>query len=306
MDRRVFRKNRLPPLKSLVVFEAVARLKSFKAASEELCITPSAVSQQVNNIESFFGKELLERGTRGIKLRPAGEKLFRYASDGLTLLRQGSAAVNSESVENTIAVSTTMSLASNWLSGVILEFNNLFINIDVVVDATDVARDPDREEYDFLIKYLRDPDMDNSVTLFQDFYLPVCRPGLADILVEPEDVLNHLLVEYRWSGFDSSNDPSWDSWRNTYVPNVNGLKNVQVVPEEHIALSLAEGSDCIALVGYVAAKSLLSKGRLRIPFEKYLPHKYYTLIEGKNNDNVKCRDIFRDFLLKKTRDFDIG
>lgn len=289
----------MPPLKSLVVFEAVARLKSFKAAAEELCITPSAVSQQVNNVESFFGKELLERGSRGIKLRPAGEKLFRYTSDGLALLRQGSAAVNSESVENTIAVSTTMSLASNWLSDVILEFNNLFANIEVVMDATDVARDPDREEYDFLIKYLRNPSIDNSVTLFQDYYLPVCRPGLADILIEPEDVLNYLLIEYRWSGFDSLSDPSWDRWRNTYVPGVNSFRNVQVVPEEHIALSLAEGSDCIALVGYVAAKNLLSKGRLRIPFKKYLPHKYYTLIEGKGNDNTKSRDIFRNFLLEK-------
>jgi DNA-binding transcriptional LysR family regulator len=38
---------KLPPLKALPVFEAVARLKSFSAAAGELSITQSAVSHQI-------------------------------------------------------------------------------------------------------------------------------------------------------------------------------------------------------------------------------------------------------------------
>jgi len=44
----------LPPLNGLRVFEAAARLGSFKAAAEELCVTPSAVSHQVANLEAVL------------------------------------------------------------------------------------------------------------------------------------------------------------------------------------------------------------------------------------------------------------
>ncbi|MDB2356099.1 LysR family transcriptional regulator, partial [Pseudoalteromonas sp.] len=40
-------KLKYPPLHLLSIFEAAARLESFKAASEELYITPSAVSHQI-------------------------------------------------------------------------------------------------------------------------------------------------------------------------------------------------------------------------------------------------------------------
>ena len=41
----------MPPLKSLRAFEAAARHLSVKAAAEELCVTPGAVSQLVRHLE---------------------------------------------------------------------------------------------------------------------------------------------------------------------------------------------------------------------------------------------------------------
>ena len=38
---------KLPPLNALRCFEAAARLLSLKLAASELCVTPSAVSQQI-------------------------------------------------------------------------------------------------------------------------------------------------------------------------------------------------------------------------------------------------------------------
>ena len=50
----------LPPLDALRVFEAAARLSSFKAAAEELCVTPSAVSHQVAHLESVLKTPLFQ------------------------------------------------------------------------------------------------------------------------------------------------------------------------------------------------------------------------------------------------------
>ena len=53
---------RLPSLKFLKTFQVAAKLKSFKAAAEELFLTPSAVSHQIKALEEQLGVALFERG----------------------------------------------------------------------------------------------------------------------------------------------------------------------------------------------------------------------------------------------------
>ena len=48
---------KLPPLNALRCFEAAARLLSLKLAASELCVTPSAVSQQI--AVSIFNDQLV-------------------------------------------------------------------------------------------------------------------------------------------------------------------------------------------------------------------------------------------------------
>ena len=46
---------RLPPLNALRVFHVAMRHKSFRAAADELSVTPQAVSLQVKLLEDSFG-----------------------------------------------------------------------------------------------------------------------------------------------------------------------------------------------------------------------------------------------------------
>jgi LysR family transcriptional regulator, glycine cleavage system transcriptional activator len=46
---------RFPPLGALRSFESAARFKSFSRAADELCVTQSAVSHQIKQLEEFFG-----------------------------------------------------------------------------------------------------------------------------------------------------------------------------------------------------------------------------------------------------------
>ena len=45
--------RRLPPLKALRAFEAAARHLSFKAAADELGLTPTAISHQIRLLETL-------------------------------------------------------------------------------------------------------------------------------------------------------------------------------------------------------------------------------------------------------------
>jgi LysR family glycine cleavage system transcriptional activator len=49
---------RLPPLNALRAFEAAARHLSFKDASAELSVTPTAISHQIRGLEEYLGFDL--------------------------------------------------------------------------------------------------------------------------------------------------------------------------------------------------------------------------------------------------------
>ncbi len=63
----------LPSVNAIRAFEAAARLGSFKAAAEELFVTPSAISHQVSNLESTLRVLLFERRGRHLRLSEAGK-----------------------------------------------------------------------------------------------------------------------------------------------------------------------------------------------------------------------------------------
>ena len=56
---------RVSHLNGLKALEATLRTGSFRAAADELGVTPAAVGQQVRTLESFLERQLLIRSTRG-------------------------------------------------------------------------------------------------------------------------------------------------------------------------------------------------------------------------------------------------
>ena len=63
---------KLPPINSLVVFEAAARHLSFTRAGEELLVSREAVSRQIRTLEDHLGVKLFVRLYRALELTPAG------------------------------------------------------------------------------------------------------------------------------------------------------------------------------------------------------------------------------------------
>src|SRR5689334_13157865 len=68
--------SRFPPAKHLRAFCVAARHLSFKFAAHELCLTPSAVSHQMRQLEMLLGTRLFVRRTRAIELTAAGRHLL--------------------------------------------------------------------------------------------------------------------------------------------------------------------------------------------------------------------------------------
>jgi LysR family transcriptional regulator, glycine cleavage system transcriptional activator len=82
----MMRLSRPPPLRNLRAFCAAARHRSFKLAADELCLTPSAVSHQMKELEAALGTTLFERKTRSLELTSAGYRLLDEAEPLLDAL----------------------------------------------------------------------------------------------------------------------------------------------------------------------------------------------------------------------------
>jgi DNA-binding transcriptional LysR family regulator len=83
MDNR--RKN-LPPLDTLIFFDAVMRAGGFTAASSELYVSQAAVSKRVRQLEDWLGTPLFERGTRSLTPTAAGQSLAEPVAMALDYL----------------------------------------------------------------------------------------------------------------------------------------------------------------------------------------------------------------------------
>ena len=71
--------------RNLDAFIAVAKLLHFGKAAEQLCITPSALSQRIAALESQLETRLFDRSNNTVTLTDTGERLLRYGQqlDGL-------------------------------------------------------------------------------------------------------------------------------------------------------------------------------------------------------------------------------
>jgi DNA-binding transcriptional LysR family regulator len=67
-------RQHIPSTRALLVFDAVARHHGVSKAAEELCLTHSAVSQQLRLLEGQLGLQLVQRGARGSTLTEAGRR----------------------------------------------------------------------------------------------------------------------------------------------------------------------------------------------------------------------------------------
>ncbi len=65
-----------PTIRHLRAFSAVARLGSFGQAADELCMSQSALSQNISQLEDILEVRLIDRTTRSMQLTEVGEQLY--------------------------------------------------------------------------------------------------------------------------------------------------------------------------------------------------------------------------------------
>lgn len=201
----------LPPLDSLITFEAVARNGSFTRAASELCVTQSAVSKQIRALEDNLKLALFERQARGIALTLAGASLFTEVSNVLERLQHSVNRIKVAHAPNAVTVLCTHAVAQFWLFPRLLAFNTAHPSITVNIRASNDMDESTVGDYDFSILYGSGNWSSLSAEpLFDEIVYPVASPHLQVPQVSTPQALQALpLIELDSSGW---NCIDWRDW----------------------------------------------------------------------------------------------
>src|SRR5690348_1807778 len=205
---------RLPPLKALRAFEAAARHMSFKAAAEELRLTPTAISHQIRLLEEILQSPLFRRRPRPLALTTAGARLFPVIASGLDAFAAAVAEVTA-AVPKALRVTTTNAFAGRWLVPRLPLWRKAHPGIVLEVIGTDAVVDLRAGEADLAIRYAFSAPADLVCReLLRDRFWPVCSRRLLlpdKPILRPADIARYPIVQAWWPDANP-HAPTWRKW----------------------------------------------------------------------------------------------
>jgi len=278
----ILKRRDLPSLNAVRVFEAAARLGNFSRAAEELNVTQSAVSRQVQRLEQQVGEALFVRHGPRLALTATGREYLAVVQQGLAVIRRGTARLFRGEQQPRLTLSVLPSLVARWLVLRVADFERRHPNVALRLSASyELVDFRLATDIDAAIRLGRGawPGVEAELVL-DDVMFPVCSPQLARTLREPADLLRErLLIE----------DPHWDFW----TPWAEAA-GISAVPERvsrlsddfNVQLQAATLGHGVALARGMLVADDLRAGRLVCPFKLPLraPVQYYFVYPPERRD----------------------
>lgn len=187
----------LPPLQTLIAFEATVRHGSFTRAATELHLTQSAISRQVQQLEEFLGRALFRREHKRIHLTVAGQVYAEQVHRVLAQCAEATAQVMTHSGEQELTLACSSGVAALWLGPLMGRYADEFPNVDVRLRVVDGLDSLVRAEFDLAVYFLRSgspPGLDSRL-LFAESVGAYCAPGyLQGRVLKPHALFEHRLL----------------------------------------------------------------------------------------------------------------
>lgn len=172
-------KRRLPKLTQLDTFRIAAAEGSFKAAAEQLHLTPSAVSHQIRALEAELGIPLFERQVRKLTLTAAGRDYAAVVDQAFAQLARGTQTLLAHHARPSLSVTMGSFVADEWVLPNLAGFARAHPEIDLQLDTSQRSRDLMREDIDVALRFGRGhwPGL-TAVHLLDVYATPVVSPTL--------------------------------------------------------------------------------------------------------------------------------
>ncbi|EJM24639.1 LysR substrate-binding domain-containing protein [Pseudomonas sp. GM25] len=249
----------VPSLQAMQALVEVANSGSFTLAAQKLCLTQSAVSRQIQQLESHFNVPLFLRTSRSLHLTPEGEQVLASARNIFEQLKTLEERLTPQ--KRPFRIRMHVSLAVRWLLPKFSDFYLRHPEVSLAIETVATEIVEPTSDSDAYILYLptasSDPD---CLTLFQETLVPVCAPSLADAPRSVEELLRFPLLHR------SADRQAWIEWlaANDGQP----LDDYRHIPFnlDELALDAAARGLGVAVTDMTLAAESIERGVLVVPF----------------------------------------
>ena len=266
--------RRPPSIRSLVAFEAIARLQSVSRAADELCITQAAVSIRLKGLEEHLGFLLFVRENGQFRLSAAGARYLVTVREVID--RLGEAAEWAQRPLSAVRLSVFNSFARHWLLPRFDPLMTALADTEVALTVHDDGERPSLHDTDLAIRLADRPEL-GAVKLIDDELVAVCRPELqgrarlclpADLAANPAPVklLHEGSVEALHAGRGDAG-----AWLRKAGLDPAGFTRTIGFRNASLLVDAALHRIGVALVRHSLVVDEIAQGRLVTPFAHSVP-----------------------------------
>ena len=267
---------RLPSLKFLKTFQVAAKLKSFKAAAEELFLTPSAVSHQIKALEEQLGVALFDRGVRTLSLTDAGAHYLEHISDIFAKLESVTEQLKIRYGRSILRLNVPPFFARVMILPKLASFTQVREDADIRIETMPSAPKTHPPEADLSILVGTGPWEGFTVhELFTQSFIPACSPGfLMENPIETHADLNGknlLLHEERRD--------AWERWAaGLKIPPIKPNRLVRLNTMSAVVLAAEQGVGVALVPSRLSADRFAAKGLVKVFDEELQTNESYVLL----------------------------
>ncbi len=290
----------VPSISLLEAFEASARHQSFTRAADELALTQSAVSRQVQTLEALLGVTLFQRAGRRIRLTEVGSAYAREITTALARIRSASSrAMSFRPDQGSLQLAIPPTLASKWLlprlgsfysrhPGMLIHVHSRVGEIDFARSGLDAGICAGHDHWPGLVSH----------HLFKEHPVVIVSPQLLarQPLDHPSQLTHCVLLEA------VLRPQAWKSW---FVAHGLPLRGMRVGPSfeftAHLIQAVVAGMG-VGLVTKVLVEEELRNGTLVVPFDLAVPSRWnYWLVYPPDRANFPPLAAFREWVLDQAQ-----
>jgi LysR family transcriptional regulator, glycine cleavage system transcriptional activator len=276
-DRMRFNKRWLP-LNALRAFEAVGRNLHMHRAADEMCVSHSAISQQIRKLESTLDVSLFTRTGKGLQLTPPGSRLLQEVTIAMERLMRAAEVATLDSSDARLRIACAAGIAANWLIPKIDSFLRHYPTYHVRVDPIEAKPKHLPSNVDLAITYGKPPvRAERLLQLAESSLYPVCSPRFLSRLgagaIQPRTIAKQTLIH-------ADDGTEWQLWfRNAGAPGLSSSRNLYLTAGYHLILDGIRRGLGIGLIARRFIERDLADGHLIIPIDACIadPEHYYLI-----------------------------
>ncbi|KAF1369852.1 transcriptional regulator TdcA [Yokenella regensburgei] len=291
----------LPKTQQLVVFQEVIRSGSIGSAAKQLGLTQPAVSKVINDIESYFGIELMVRKNTGVTLTSAGQVLLAYSESITREMKNMVSEMNSLSCSSVLDVSFGYPslIGFTFLSSMMKTFKEVFPKAHVSMYEAQLSS---------FLPALRDGRLDFAIgTLSEDMQLQDLH---VESLFESEFavVASQSRTCTGTTTLESLKDEQWvlpDTNMGYYKELLNTLQNHHISTENIVKTdsvvtiyNLVLNADFLTVIPCDMTAPFGSNQFITLPVEDELPVARYAAVWSKNYRIKKSASVLVELAKK--------